>query len=160
HHNLFANSGQRGPRDRFGQLHVYNNYYEALNPASLGAVPPYQYSWGVGIESAIFAQNNAFRTRGITPDQIIRRFNGTTIHAEGTLINAPDHAVDVVAAYNGANSPPLTEVTWTPTLFTSIDPAASVPALVTCVSGDVTGNGWVECEDLDAGGAAVGTHPG
>src|SRR5205814_7880198 len=55
HHNYFANAGQRTPRDRFGQLHVYNNYYEVLNPASSEVEPAYQYSFGVGVESAIFA---------------------------------------------------------------------------------------------------------
>jgi pectate lyase len=161
HHNYFANAGQRTPRDRFGQLHVYNNYYEVLNSASSGAVPSYQYSWGVGVESQIFAENNAFRTRGITPDQIIRRFsaNPPMLHATGTVINGPDQAVDVVAAYNAVNSPPLTDVNWTPSLFVApIDPAANVPALVTCVKGDVTRNGWIQCDDLSSVAEAVGTH--
>jgi pectate lyase len=161
HHNYFANAGQRTPRDRFGQLHVYNNYYEVLNPARSGFLPSYQYSWGVGIESAIWAQNNAFRLRGVTPDQIIRRFNGTKIGVSGTVINAPDNAVDVLAAYNAVNTPPLLpDPGWTPTLFTSMDPAGSVPALVTCVAGDVTRNGWIQCDDLSAAAAAVGTHTG
>ena len=125
HHNCFANAGQRTPRDRFGQLHVYNNYYEVLNAPSSGFIPSYQYSWGVGIESAIWAQNNAFRMRGVTPDQIIRRFVGTKIGVSGTVINAPDNAVDVLAAYNAVNTPPLLpDPGWTPTLFTSMDPAA------------------------------------
>jgi hypothetical protein len=70
--------------------------------------------------------------------------------------------VDVLAAYNAANpSAQLSpDVGWTPTLFTSIDPAASVPAVVTCVSGDVTRNGWVECDDLTTDESAVGTRSG
>ncbi len=173
HHNLFAGSGQRGPRDRFGQVHVYNNYYEVLNPSSLGVVPSYQYSWGVGVESKIYAENNAVRIRAggtnVTPDKIIRRFTtstlqATAIHAIGTQIDGPlpDDAVDVLAAYNAANpSAQLSpDVGWAPTLFTSIDPAANVPALVTCVSGDVTGNGWIECDDLAADASAVGTRSG
>ena len=161
HHNYFANAGQRTPRDRFGQLHVYNNYYEVLNAPSSGFIPSYQYSWGVGVESAIFAQNNAFRLRGVTPDQIIRRFNGTKIGVSGTVINAPDNEVDVLAAYNAVNTPPLLpDPGWTPTLFTSMDPAGSVPALVTCVAGDVTRNGWIQCDDLASAAGAVGTHTG
>jgi len=161
HHNYFAGAGQRTPRDRFGQLHVYDNYYEVLNPASSGAIPSYQYSWGVGVESAIWAQNNAFRLRGVTPDQIIRRFNGTKITAQGTVINSPDNPVDVLGAYNAVNSFPLdASAGWTPTLFTSMDPAASVPALVTCVAGDVTRNGWIQCDDLSSAAGAVGTHTG
>ena len=160
HHNYFAGAGQRTPRDRFGQLHVYNNYYEVLNPASSGVIPSYQYSWGVGVESAIWAQNNAFRLRGVTPNQIIRRFNGTKIGVSGTVIDAPDNAVDVLAAYNAVNTPLLADPGWTPTLFTSMDPAASVPALVTCVQGDVNGNGWIQCDDLSSAAGAVGTHTG
>jgi hypothetical protein len=113
------------------------------------------------VESAIWAQNNAFRLRGVTPDQIIRRFNGTKIGVSGTVIDAPDNAVDVLAAYNAVNTPALlSDPGWTPTLFTSMDPAASVPALVTCVAGDVTRNGWIQCDDLSSAAAAVGTHTG
>ncbi len=42
HHNLFENVGQRTPRVRFGQVHVYNNYYK------IEQIPDYVYSWGVG----------------------------------------------------------------------------------------------------------------
>jgi pectate lyase len=161
HHNYFANAGQRTPRDRFGQLHVYNNYYEVLNAPSSGFIPSYQYSWGVGIESAIWAQNNAFRLRGVTPDQIIRRFVGTKIGVSGTVVNAPDNAVDVLAAYNAVNTPALLpDPGWTPTLFNAMDPAANVPALVTCVAGDVVRNGWIQCDDLASAADAVGTHTG
>jgi pectate lyase len=52
HHNLFDEVGQRGPRVRFGQVHVYNNYYKPKN------FDTYQYSLGVGRESAIYAENN------------------------------------------------------------------------------------------------------
>ena len=41
---------------RFGQVHVYNNYYRSRTPTTYG------YSWGVGIESAIYAENNFFWT--------------------------------------------------------------------------------------------------
>ena len=115
----------------------------------------------MGVESAIWAQNNAFRLRGVTPDQIIRRFSGTKIGVSGTVINAPDNALDVLAAYNAINTPALLpDPGWTPTLFTSMDPAASVPALVTCVQGDVTGNGWIQCDDLSSAAGAVGTRTG
>ena len=99
--------------------------------------------------------------RGVTPDQIIRRFVGTKIGVSGTVINAPDNAVDVLAAYNAVNTPPLLgDPGWTPTLFNSMDPAGSVPALVTCVAGDVTRNGWIQCDDLASAAVAVGTHIG
>ncbi|HSB01924.1 MAG TPA: hypothetical protein VLE49_14840 [Anaerolineales bacterium] len=119
HHNLFEEVGQRVPRVRFGKVHVYNNYYEIDNPDN------YVYSWGVGIESAIYAENNFFRVKkhtGITPDRFITRLNGTAIHESGTQLNSPSrsghHIIDVLAAYNAVNDPDLlSDVGWTPTLF-------------------------------------------
>ncbi|HEY0735961.1 MAG TPA: hypothetical protein VGD69_13695 [Herpetosiphonaceae bacterium] len=127
HHNLFANVGQRAPRVRFGQVHVYNNYYIIPDAAS------YVYSWGVGFESQIYAQNNYFETSGVTPDRFIRRFNGTAIHVEGTFVNgrSAHNRVDVLAAYNAVNDPDLgSDVGWTPTLYTEIHPTQAVPGLV------------------------------
>ena len=40
HHNLFDGTGQRTPRVRFGQVHVYNNYYKIINN------PVYNYALG------------------------------------------------------------------------------------------------------------------
>ena len=128
HHNLFDELGQRAPRVRFGQVHVFNNYYKIEH------VPNYGYSWGVGVESAIYAQNNFFKTdHTVTPDQFIDRFNGTAIQASGTLVNGTSHRnlVDVVAAWNAVNDPDLLPtVAWVPTLFTEIEAARRVPSSV------------------------------
>ena len=136
HHNLFENVGQRAPRVRFGQVHVYNNYYAIENADT------YVYSWGVGVESKIYAENNYFSADGVTPDRFIRRFNGTAIHASGTYVNgrAAADQVDVLAAYNAVNDPDLAgAVRWTtedgvvverPTLYTIIHPTQAVPGLV------------------------------
>ena len=128
HHNLFQNTGQRTPRLRFGLDHVYNNYYVIGNPDTYG------YTWGVGIQSQIFAENNFFKTSGdVSPSDFISRFNGTAIHAAGTFVNGKAKAseVDVVAEYNAANATDLTPmVGWTPTLFTEIHPTQAVPGLV------------------------------
>ena len=133
HHNLFDNLGQRVPRVRYGQVHIYNNYY------GIEGVPNYQYSWGVGIQSAAYAENNFFKTDGsVTPDRFITRLNGTAIHASGTLLNGifNRNRVDVVAEYNAVNDPDLgTDVGWTPTLFDRIHPTWSVPLLVWIAAG-------------------------
>jgi len=93
-----------------------------------------RYSWGVGVESAIFAENNFFRTdQAISPDMFIERFNGTAIHATGTLVNGffNRDRVDVVTAWNEVNDPDLlAEVDWVPTLFERIDHTWTVPFLV------------------------------
>ncbi len=128
HHNLFDKLGQRTPRVRFGQVHVYNNYYKIINN------PTYVYSWGVGIESKIYAENNYFKTdQSLTPDQFIRVYKGTAIHESGTRLNGTsgDGFVDVLGAYNAVNDPDLSgDVGWTPTLFTEIqDTRRVIPAV-------------------------------
>lgn len=133
HHNLFEGVGQRTPRVRFGKVHVYNNYYKPKNSEN------YQYSWGVGRESAIYAENNFFRTdASITPDQFISRFNGTAIHVSETLVNAAsdNKLVDVLAAYNASNDPDLSgDAGWTPTLFVEVEPTFKVPSAIESRSG-------------------------
>jgi len=128
HHNLFENVGQRAPRVRFGQVHVYNNYYR--NDGFAG----YVYSWGVGVESQIYAENNFFRTfRDITPDRFIARFNGTAVVTLHTSVDAAseNHVVDVRAEYNFANDPDLAgAVGWVPVLHRAIDQSHRVPGLV------------------------------
>lgn len=119
HHNLFEDLGQRAARVRYGQVHIYNNYYKIGNPGN------YVYSWGVGIQSAIYAENNFFWVNpgsGITPDQFIERLNGTAIYESGTMLNSPSqsgyHNVDVLTAYNDINDPDLlNSVGWVPELF-------------------------------------------
>jgi pectate lyase len=118
---------------RFGQVHVYNNYYD------LRATPNYVYSWGVGIESALFAEENFFLTdRAFTVDQIIDRFNGTTLSASGTLVVGPRvrNPVDVIAAWNAVNDPDLGfDAGWTPTLNFELLPAWTTPLLVPLFAG-------------------------
>jgi pectate lyase len=122
HHNLFENLGSRTPRVRYGQVHIYNNLY--VIPEAAG----YEYSWGVGFDSRIYAQNNYFQTaRDVSPSTFAKWWNGgTVLHATGTLANG--RPVDVVAAHNAAFDPDLgTDVGWTPTLFTRLDPTGVVP---------------------------------
>lgn len=131
HHNLFHDLGQRVPRLRFGQAHVYNNLYSLSDAGA----QRYGYSWGIGIESQLYAENNYFRVPpNVAPDAFIGIFKGTRAHVSGTFVNgaAPHDQVDVIAAYNVANGASLgDEVDWTPTLFPRIDPTQSVPGKVT-----------------------------
>jgi pectate lyase len=144
HHNLLDDIGQRAPRVRFGRVHVYNNYYQ------IERLPNYGYSWGVGIESAIYAQNNFFKTdKSVTPDQFIARFNGTAIFDQGTHHNGTgaNDLVDVVAAWNAVNDPDLSEnVGWTPTLFLEIEPTKKVLSSVLSGAGPFA---WRLDEDDD-----------
>jgi pectate lyase len=129
HHNRWDGVGQRAPRVRFGQVHVYNNLYRIKKDEG------YVYSWGVGIRSAIWAENNFFQVDAdVTADELLERFNGTAIHEAGNLFDGPAERflLDLRDAYNAANDPDLADgTTWTPTLFTEIDPARRVlPAVL------------------------------
>ena len=133
HHNVFDGVGQRAPRVRFGQVHVFNNYYRVKK------VPSYGYSWGVGRESAIYAEQNFFRTDGdVGPADFVAAFGGTAIATLATQLNAAsaNHAVDVRGEWNAMNDPDLTDaVGWTPVLFVEVHPAFKVPALVASQAG-------------------------
>ncbi|MFC4467928.1 polysaccharide lyase family 1 protein [Streptomyces xiangluensis] len=121
HHNEFESVVQRAPRVRFGQVHVYNNRYVVPEDAH-----DYRYSWGVGTESAIHAQNNAFTTPGhIEAADVLKSWNGTALHATGSLFNG--YPVDLPAinnAYNSGSERDLTgDVGWSPALHGKIDTA-------------------------------------
>ena len=126
HHNHFSGTLQRLPRVRFGQVHVYDNFYEI--PADVS------YALGVGVESAIVAESNVFALdRAVTPDALIHDWGGTVITARDNLVRTGHHTspVDLVAAYNATHDPDLgPDAGWTPTLHTRITPARQVPALV------------------------------
>ena len=105
---------------RFGQVDVYDNL---LRRDRRG----YQYSLGRRRQSSIYAENNYFQTgRDVRPGTFAKWWNGTVLHATGTLVNG--RPVDVVAAHNAAFDPDLgTDVGWTPILVTRLDPAGTVP---------------------------------
>jgi pectate lyase len=125
HHNLFDNIGQRAPRVRYGQVHVYNNVYRVSPAVS------YQSTWGVGVESRIVAENNYFELgTSFSPVEVIDLKKGTRITATGNCWRdrsgcAP---VDFVTARNAALDPDLVpDAGWTPTLYgpaSSAEPAA------------------------------------
>ncbi|WP_182904329.1 polysaccharide lyase family 1 protein [Microbispora sp. H13382] len=124
HHNEFYNNLQRLPRVRFGKVHVYNNYYQVPDAG------PFEYALGVGVESQIYAENNYFRlSRGVDPADLLYNWGGTTLTAKGNLlrVGGRETPLDLVAAYNAKNDPDLgSDAGWTPTLHTTVDPAATV----------------------------------
>jgi pectate lyase len=135
HHNKFANVGQRAPRVRFGQVDVYDNYYYETDEDF------YQYSWGVGVYSAIYAENNFFlRSADIPLDAVVYGWGGTAMTEKGTLTRIGTgkiSAVNLLAEYNATHDPDLgTDAGWTPTLRPGpLTPTAQVPAVVTACSG-------------------------
>ncbi|MEV7099023.1 pectate lyase [Amycolatopsis sp. NPDC051045] len=134
HHNLFSEIGQRAPRVRYGQVHVYDNLYVVEDPAA------YTYSLGVGVESRIYAENNFFRIpAGLPLGQLVHYWKGTVLHATGTLVaqgNQWPRPVDLLAEYNAANDPDLgADVGWTPSFVERLDPTWQVPARVLAGAG-------------------------
>ena len=62
--NVFRNVKQRAPRVRFGQVHVFNNYYEGTRGA--GGVYAHSYSIGVGRAAQILSHANVMAVAGAT----------------------------------------------------------------------------------------------
>ncbi|HEY1092773.1 MAG TPA: polysaccharide lyase family 1 protein, partial [Burkholderiaceae bacterium] len=132
HHNLFENVKERTPRVRWGAVHVFNNLFVGRSDASYG----YGYSLGVGAHSRIVSENNAWE---LSPDipaaRIVKWWKGQLFSDRGSLLNG--QAVDLLASLRAAN-PGVeisAEVGWQPTLFTRIDPANEVAALVRAGAG-------------------------
>jgi pectate lyase len=131
HHNYYKNLSQRLPRVRYGEVHVYNNYYEFDERSEYD----FSYAWGVGISSKTYAENNYFVfDYEADISRIINDYKGTSIYEEGTYVRMPgglQKNVDLVAAFNAANTVQLNEqVGWEPTLHGHIDHPNNVPALV------------------------------
>ena len=96
--NLFQDIVQRGPRVRFGQVHVVNNVY-----ASRGRAP--LYALGVGVESALYSERNVFRH-----DAILAAYGGEHFHDTGSWIDRRPARLNAVAAGLGLTG----DVGWDP----------------------------------------------
>lgn len=131
HHNEFHNIGQRAPRVRYGEVDVYNNWYRQ-DP---GTSASYVYSWGVGVQSHIVAEHNAFNLPSeISPGRVIGNYKGTAITASDNLVNGKP--TDLLAAYNATQAPAITsEPAWAPLIRRHVDPVWAVPALVATHAG-------------------------
>ncbi len=135
HHNVFDASVQRAPRVRFGQVDVYNNLYR------IPVADPYEYSWGVGVQSAIYAENNYVALgRDVPADAIIRDWGGTAMTEKGTWVRvgkSPPRPMSLLAAYNANHDPDLgADAGWTPSLRAAPPvPAPLVPLIVELLAG-------------------------
>jgi pectate lyase len=128
HHNLFGNLVERAPRVRFGQVDSYNNHFVAEDG--------YGYSYGIGIESQLVAEHNAFTLPDtVKAGSILKKWNESTLTADDNYVNG--ELTDLIAVHN-AQIPAETLTagsTWTPALRTRIDPAPAVPRIVDCGAG-------------------------
>ncbi|WP_449349432.1 pectate lyase family protein [Streptomyces shaanxiensis] len=96
--NLFTDIVQRGPRVRFGQVHVVNNVYVSRRRTPL-------YALGAGVESALFSERNVFRY-----DATLARYGGEHFHDSGSWIDGRPAHLNTVAAGLGLTD----DVGWNP----------------------------------------------
>jgi pectate lyase len=123
HHNLFSNLVERAPRVRFGQVDSYNNHFVAGDG--------YSYSFGIGKESRLVAEHNAFTLpAGVSAAKVLKKWSEAPVTAAGNLVNG--RPVDLIAVHN-AEIPAETLQSgagWTPALRTKVDRTKAVPAIV------------------------------
>ena len=114
HHNYFHNVVQRVPRVRYGQVHIYNNYFASDTTNGEYA---YAYSLGVGKHSQIYAENNVADIAGKDYTSFVKVFKGKQLTTVNNVFNGQK-----VDTFNNT----LTPVDWKPELFTTIDPVNDV----------------------------------
>ena len=114
HHNYFHNVVQRLPRVRFGQVHVYNNYFASDTTNGEYA---YAYALGVGKNSQIYAENNVADIAGKDYASFVKVFGGKQLTTVNNMFNG-----QIIDTFNDT----LTTVDWKPELFTKIDPVNEV----------------------------------
>lgn len=114
HHNYFHNVVQRLPRVRFGQVHVYNNYFSSDTTNGEYA---YAYALGVGKKSQIYAENNVADIAGKDYTSFVKVFGGKQLTTVNNMFNG-----QIIDTFNDT----LTPVDWKPELFTTIDPVNEV----------------------------------
>ncbi|MFD6260770.1 polysaccharide lyase family 1 protein [Micromonospora chalcea] len=133
-HNLFDGTLQRLPRVRFGRVDVHENHYR------LGG-PGFEYALGVGVQSALYAENNFFTLTGDTgPADLLYDWGGTALTERGSWVRQGDRLprpVSLLAAYNAAHDPDLGgDAGWTPTLRAARPlPTPLVPLAVDAFAG-------------------------
>lgn len=134
HHNLFDGDLQRLPRVRFGQVDVHENHYR------LGGAG-FEYALGVGVQSALYAENNFFTLADdVDPADLIHDWGGTALTERGSWVRQGDgraRPVNLLDAYNAAHDPDLGgDAGWMPTLrATPPLPTPLVPLIVGAWSG-------------------------
>jgi pectate lyase len=92
--NLFDNAQERGPRVRFGQVHLYNNYYRGKTydehyPMTSESNGGASYFIGMGIECMILSESNTFEYNGtnVSDDIILYNFKGNKFKDSGSWFN-------------------------------------------------------------------------
>ncbi|MFD4952365.1 polysaccharide lyase family 1 protein [Streptomyces sp. NPDC058451] len=123
HHNLFRNLIERAPRVRFGQVDSYNNHYVAETG--------FGYSLGIGMESQLVAEHNAFTlARGVGAGQILKKWKDSPVTESHNYVNG--RLTDLIAVHNAQVPDEILQRggDWTPALRTRIDNPKALPGIV------------------------------
>ncbi|MEV8082313.1 pectate lyase family protein [Pseudarthrobacter oxydans] len=102
--NHLENIQQRGPRVRFGQVHVLNNYFVASTehpqyPMISEGQGGNSYFLGAGYESRIYSERNAFDYSGPGADEsiMVSSYNGHRFKDIGSSFNGEEADLNAVA---------------------------------------------------------------
>ena len=102
--NHLENIQQRGPRVRFGKVHVLNNYFVASTehpqyPMISEGQGGTSYFLGAGYESRIFSERNAFDYTGQGADEsiMVSSYNGHRFKDSGSWFNGEEADLNAVA---------------------------------------------------------------
>jgi pectate lyase len=123
HHNLFSDLVERAPRVRFGQVDSYDNHFVARDG--------YSYSYGIGMESQLVAEHNAFTLAdGVSAGSVLKKWKDAPLTADDNWVNGV--RTDLIAVHNAEVPGEILRsgAGWTPTLRTRVDPAPAVPGIV------------------------------
>ncbi|CAN7566427.1 pectinesterase family protein [Massilia sp. LjRoot122] len=117
--NVYRDVVQRSPRVRFGQVHVFNNYFVG---SKAGSPYAHSYSIGAGKNAKILSSNNVFEVAGAPGcDQVVTNMSSANPGAfkdSGSLLNGK--ALGACAVSNA--------VTWTPPYAFTPRPVSLVKA--------------------------------
>lgn len=130
HHNLFKDVNERAPRVRFGQVDSYNNHFVSTKGSAYG------YSYGIGAESQLVAEHNAFTLNsGVDKATILKKWSESSLTAGDNYVNG--RKTDLIAVHNaGVPAEHLTEgAGWKPKLRTRVDHPLAVPLVVALKAG-------------------------
>lgn len=132
HHNWYQHTRERTPRVRYGEVHVYNNLFEG------GVDGPYDYGYslGIGHQSRIYSERNAWVTPpAVRSAQLLRVLKGNRFFDNGSTHNglAVDLLAELRTTHPGVNW--VADVGWTPGLFLAQDSALDVPSRVRAGAG-------------------------
>lgn len=111
HHNLFDNAVERSPRVRFGAVHTYNNLFvgavdDPAFPMPSQALGGYAYFLGVGYQSKIVSEYNAFEYTGpgASNDIALWNWGGNQFVDHGSWFNGEPTDLNTLAAQKFADA--------------------------------------------------------